>query len=112
MFSDFPVCDTIQKRHSVRTFDTRPLDGETLGKLTALTAMQALELLDAQAGKTIFISGGPNKAFGQRVGASPLMRPTFSKSTGCAPRWTASLRWTRSTPRSKRSRAAAPREKR
>ena len=35
MFSDFPVCDTIQKRHSVRTFDTRPLDGETLGKLTA-----------------------------------------------------------------------------
>ena len=35
MFSDFPVCDTIQKRHSVRTFDTRPLDGETLGKLAA-----------------------------------------------------------------------------
>ena len=35
MFSDFPVCDTIQKRHSVRTFDAKPLDGETLEKLTA-----------------------------------------------------------------------------
>ena len=35
MFSDFPVCDTIQKRHSVRTFDAKPLDGETVEKLTA-----------------------------------------------------------------------------
>lgn len=35
MFSDFPVCDTIQKRHSVRTFDAKPLNGETLEKLTA-----------------------------------------------------------------------------
>ena len=35
MFSDFPVCDTIQKRHSVRTFDARPLDGSIMAKLTA-----------------------------------------------------------------------------
>ena len=34
MFSDFPVCDTIQKRHSVRTFDAKPLDEGTLKKLT------------------------------------------------------------------------------
>jgi len=35
MLTDFPVCDTIQKRHSVRTFDARPLDRSTVGKLTA-----------------------------------------------------------------------------
>ncbi|MBR3561892.1 MAG: nitroreductase family protein [Oscillospiraceae bacterium] len=35
MFSDFPVCNTIQTRHSVRTFDARPLDAETMAKLTA-----------------------------------------------------------------------------
>ena len=35
MFSDFPVSETIQKRHSVRTFDTRPLSEADLHKLTA-----------------------------------------------------------------------------
>ena len=35
MFSDFPVCETIQKRRSVRTFDNRPLHGQDLDKLTA-----------------------------------------------------------------------------
>lgn len=35
MFSDFPVRETIQKRHSVRTYDTRPLSEQDLEKLTA-----------------------------------------------------------------------------
>ena len=35
MFSDFPVCETIQKRHSVRTYDTRALRGQDLERLMA-----------------------------------------------------------------------------
>ena len=35
MFSDFPVSEAIQKRHSVRTYDTRPLAGQDLEKLMA-----------------------------------------------------------------------------
>lgn len=34
MFSDFSVCETIKKRHSVRTFDARPINGQDLEKLT------------------------------------------------------------------------------
>ena len=35
MFSDFPVCETIQKRRSVRTYDARPLSEQDLEKLLA-----------------------------------------------------------------------------
>ena len=35
MFSDFPVSETIQKRHSVRTYDAKPLSEQNLEKLTA-----------------------------------------------------------------------------
>lgn len=34
MFSDFPVCETIQKRRSVRTFDAIPIREQDLEKLT------------------------------------------------------------------------------
>ena len=35
MFSDFPVSETIQKRHSVRTYDAQPMSEQDLEKLTA-----------------------------------------------------------------------------
>ena len=34
MFSDFPVSETIQKRHSVRTYDAQPMSEQDLEKLT------------------------------------------------------------------------------
>ena len=39
MFSDFPASETIQKRHSVRTYDARPLSEQDLEKLTAYAKM-------------------------------------------------------------------------
>ena len=39
MFSDFPASETIQKRHSVRTYDAKPLSEQDLEKLTAYAKM-------------------------------------------------------------------------
>lgn len=33
MFSDFPICETIRKRHSVRTYEAKPLREQDLEKL-------------------------------------------------------------------------------
>ena len=38
-FSDFPASETIQKRHSVRTYDAKPLSEQDLEKLTAYAKM-------------------------------------------------------------------------
>ena len=39
MFSDFPASETIQKRHSIRTYDAKPLSEQDLEKLTAYAKM-------------------------------------------------------------------------